>query len=192
MNQAGADLATRMPNPGLQVGDKAPDFSLENPHGKVIKLSTQLKKGPVVLVFYRGAWCPYCNLQLHTLKDILPNIKQYDASLIAVTPQTPDKSLGQIEKDGYPFEILSDLDDRVIKSYNLYWEVSAELDAAYKHSFGLDVAEYNGQGRRGLPVPGTFVIDSTGIVRAAYADTDYKKRMEPSDIIAALQQLTTR
>ena len=189
MTRAAEDLAAAMPNPGLKVGAKAPDFTLNNPYGKPVKLSSMLRKGPVILVFYRGAWCPYCNLELKALKESLPNFKKYGASLIAITPQTPDKSLAQVDKDGYPFEILSDLDDQVMKAYKLYWEVSPELDAAYKHSFGLDVAAYNGNGRRGLPVPGTFVIDKSGIVRAAFADTDYKKRMEPVDILAALQHL---
>ena len=189
MNQAASNLAANMPKPGLTIGEKAPDFSLKNPYGKTVRLSEQLRKGPVVLVFYRGAWCPYCNLQLHELKDTLPEITKYGATLIAVTPQQPDKSLGQIEKNGLPFEILSDLDDQVVKSYRLYWEVSDKLDAAYKHSFGLDIAAFNGPGRLGLPVPGTFIIDRDSIVRAAYADTDYKKRMEPADILAALQLL---
>ena len=189
MIQAAKDLAVDLPDPGLKVGAKAPDFSLKNAQGKTVKLSSALHHGPVILVFYRGAWCPYCNLELHALTESLPAFKKYGASIIAITPQTPDKSLAQVKKDGFPFEILSDLDDKVIKAYNLYWEVSPELDAAYKHSFGLDVAAFNGNGRRGLPVPGTFVIDQSGIVRAAFADTDYKKRMEPADILAALQHL---
>lgn len=189
MTKAAADLAAQMPDPGLKVGAKAPDFSLKNPSGKTVKLSTMLKNGPVILTFYRGAWCPYCNLQMHQLKEALPQFKKYGASLVAVTPQTPDKSAGQFKQDGYPFEVLSDLNYKVIKSYKLLWEVSPELDAAYKHAFGLDVAAYNGAGRLGLPIPGTFVIDRTGVVRAAFADTDYKKRMEPADILVALEQL---
>lgn len=187
MTQAAEDLAKAMPNPGLKVGAKAPNFTLNNPYGKPVELNTMLRKGPVILVFYRGAWCPYCNLELKTLKETLPNFKKYGAALVAVTPQTPDKS--QVNQDGYPFEILSDLDDQVMKAYKLYWEVPPELDAAYKHSFGLDVASFNGNGRRGLPIPGTFVIDQSGIVRAAFADADYKKRMEPADILAALRKL---
>lgn len=189
MMKAAEDQARLMPNPGLKVGDKAPDFSLKNPKGQAVKLSTLLKKGPVVLTFYRGAWCPYCNLQMHQLKESLPQFKKYGASIIAVTPQTPDKSVAQFSKEGYPFEVLSDLDYAVIKSYNLYWEVPAEMDAAYKHAFGLDVASFNGKGRLGLPVPGTFVIDQAGIIRAVFADNDYKQRMEPADILAALKLL---
>ena len=190
MTKAENDLAAKMPSPGLKTGTRAPNFTLNNPYGKPIELNALLKKGPVILAFYRGAWCPYCNIELHALNESLPDFKKYGATLIAITPQTPDKSLEQINQDGYPFEILSDLDNRVMKAYKLYWEVPPELDAAYKHSFGLDIAAFNGNGRRGLPVPGTFVIDKSGIVRAAFADTDYKKRMEPADILTALQQLS--
>lgn len=189
MAMAEAELAAKLPSPGLKVGAKAPNFALNNAHGKKVRLNRLLQKGPVILVFYRGAWCPYCNIELHALNESLPNFKKFGATLVAVTPQTPDKSLEQVNKDGYPFEILSDLDDKVMKAYKLYWEVSPELDAAYKHSFSLDIAAFNGAGRRGLPVPGTFVIDKSGIVRAAFADTDYKKRMEPADILAALEKL---
>lgn len=190
MAKAAADLAAQMPNPGIKVGAKAPDFSLKNPKGKTVKLSTELKNGPVVLTFYRGAWCPYCNLQLRQLKETLAQIKKHGASLVAITPQLPDKSVAQFKQDGFPFEVLSDLDYKVIKSYNLLWELSPELDAAYKRAYGLDITVFNGPKRLGLPIPGTLVIDRNGIVRAAFADTDYKKRMEPADILAALQQLS--
>lgn len=187
--KAAEDLARQMPDAGLKVGAKAPDFALKNPNGKTIKLSTLLKKGPIVLTFYRGAWCPYCNLQMHQLRTSLPQFKRYGGTIVAITPQSPDKSKEQFNKEGYPFEVLSDLDYAVIKSYNLYWEVPPELDASYKDAFGLDIASFNGKGRLGLPIPGTFVIDKTGVVRAAFADTDYKKRMEPADILAELKQL---
>ena len=116
MTQAAEDLAKTMPNPGLKVGAKAPTFTLNNPYGKPVELNKMLRKGPVILVFYRGAWCPYCNLELKTLKEALPGFKKYGATIVAVTPQTPDKSLAQVTQDGYPFEILSDLDDRVMKA----------------------------------------------------------------------------
>jgi len=189
MGKAAEELAAKLPAPGLRVGDKAPNFSLKNAYGKKVSLNRLLRKGPVILAFYRGAWCPYCNTELHALNESLPSFKTYGATLVAITPQTPDKSLEQVKKDGYPFEILSDTDDKVMKAYKLYWQVSPELDAAYKHSFGLDIASFNGKGRLGLPVPGTFVIDKKGIVRAAFANTDYKKRMEPTDVLIALEHI---
>jgi peroxiredoxin len=120
----------------------------------------------------------------------MPHFTHYGASLIAVTPQRPDKSLDQVNKDGYAFEILSDLEDNVMKAYKLYYEVPEQVSDVYKRNFSLDLAGYNGPGRYVLPVPGTFVIDTDHIIRAAYAETDYKKRMEPATIIRALQEIT--
>jgi peroxiredoxin len=188
MKKAGEDLAKSMPEPGIKVGEKAPDFNLPNAFGKPVTLSEELKKGPVVLVFYRGAWCPFCNLHLHALHENLSHFKKYGAQLILVTPQTPDKSSEQIKKDGYPFEVLSDLDSQVIKDYKLFFKLGSDLVSVYK-KVGLDIESFNGKGRNELPIPGAFVIDKKGIVRAMQAETDYKKRMEPAEIIEILKKL---
>ncbi len=183
------DLAAKMPNPGLKVGDKAPDFKLKNAFGKYISLYSLTKKGPVILVFYRGAWCAICNIQIHSLNTSLPTFKKYGAQLLAVTPQKPDRSKEQITKDGYPFEVVSDLDYSVLKKYNLYFEIPEYIHKLNQEKFGLDLADYNGKGRYGLPVPATYIIDKKGIIRAAYANTDYTMRMEPKDILSALKKL---
>lgn len=188
MENAAESLARSIPEPGIRTGQRAPDFSLKNAYGNEVILQNELKKGPVVLVFYRGAWCPFCNMHLHALQKSLPLINQLGAQLIAVTPQTPDKSDEQIKKDGFPFEVLSDLNSQVMKDYQLYFELPDDLVAVYK-KLGLDIEAYNGKGRTVLPVPGTFVINQQGIVVARQAETDYKKRMEPADIIIALQKL---
>ena len=188
MEKAGKDLASSMPAPGIKVGEKAPDFVLNNALGKAVSLKEKLKQGPVVLVFYRGAWCPFCNMHLHVMQESLPEFKKYGAQLITITPQTPDKSVEQFREKGYPFEVLSDLDSKVMKDYRLYFELPAELVEVYKNH-GLDIEAYNGKGRNALPVPGSFVIDTNGIVRAKHADTDYKERMEPSAIIDALKNI---
>lgn len=188
MENAGKDLASSMPAPGIKVGEKAPDFVLNNALGKPVSLKDKLQQGPVVLVFYRGAWCPFCNMHLHVLQESLPEFQKYGAQLITVTPQSPDKSVEQFKEKGYPFEVLSDLDSKVMKDYKLYFELPAELVEVYKNH-GLDIEAFNGKGRNVLPVPGSFVIDTNGIVRAMHADTDYKKRMEPSAIIDALKSI---
>jgi peroxiredoxin len=188
MEKAGRELASSMPDPGIKVGEKAPDFVLNNALGQPVNLTAKLKQGPVVLVFYRGAWCPFCNMHLHVLQKSLPEFNKYDAQLITVTPQTPDKSVEQFKQKGYPFEVLSDLDSKVMKAYRLYFELPDELVDVYK-KHGLDIETYNGMGRHVLPVPGTFVIDTDGIVRAMQADTDYKQRMEPAAIIEALSNI---
>ena len=189
MKQSTVSLAQSLPNPGIQVGEKAPDFILKNAFGKEVNLEDELKKGPVVLVFYRGAWCPYCNMHLGVLSESLSEFEKYDAQLIAITPQKADKSAEQIKKDSYPFEVLSDLDNSVMKEYNLYFELSKELLDVYKKN-GLDVEAYNGKNRTALPIPGTFVIDTQGVVRAMQAQTNYKVRMEPKDIIDALIKIS--
>jgi len=188
MQKASQQLQQQLTNPGIAVGKPAPAFSLPNAFGDTIRLTEQLEQGPVILVFYRGAWCPYCNLYLHALQKNLSIFKQYNASLITITPQQPDKSAEQIKKDKYPFEVLSDLDSRVMQAYNLYFRIPDELVAVYKKA-GLDIEDYNGKNRNVLPVPGTFIIDQQGIVRAMHAETDYKKRMEPADIIQTLKTL---
>jgi len=188
MEKAAADLAKAMPEPGLKVGDKAPDFNLPNAYGKQIKLSSLLKKGPVIINFYRGAWCPFCNLELRALKQNLPEFKKYGASLVSITPQKPDKSLAQVKKAKLQFNILSDLDSSTIKKYKLFFTLPPKLTNLYK-KLGLDVEDFNGKGRNELPIPGTYVIDKKGIIRAAYANTDYTKRMEPKAIIDALKKL---
>ncbi|MFA9461570.1 peroxiredoxin-like family protein [Thiohalorhabdus methylotrophus] len=178
-----------LPDPGLKVGAEAPGFRLPNAFGEPISLAEYLKKGPVVLTFYRGAWCPYCNLELRALKESLPAFRKHGARVLAVTPQKPGRSLEQVKEDGFPFEILSDLDSRVMRDYRLLFQVPEDLVAVYKRELGLDLADYNGDGRHVLPVPGTFVIDRQGIVRAAFAEVDYKQRMEPTAILKALRRL---
>lgn len=188
MEKSAQDIAKQMPSPGLNVGDKAPSFVLKNAYGRKIQLSKVLKNGPVILSFYRGAWCPFCNLQLNILHKSMPHFKKYDAQLILVTPQMPDKSKGQLKKGKYTFEVLSDLERKVMKQYKLFYRLDDELVKVYK-KHGLDVESFNGKGRNVLPIPGTYVIDKKSIIRAAYADTDYKKRMEPQAILDALKRL---
>jgi len=189
MKEAAKTLARAMPDPGLKAGELAPDFTLPDARGDRVRLSALLEDGPVVLVFYRGAWCPYCNLHLNVLHQSLPTMEALGARLVAITPQRPDKSRGQVEKDGFPFPILSDLDSAVMKSYGLYFDVPPALTKVYRQRLGLDLEEFNGPGRNGLPVPGTFVIGEDRRIVAASADTDYRRRMEPADVIAALRAL---
>jgi peroxiredoxin len=182
-------IQARLPDPGLDVGSRAPDFTLPNAFGEPVSLADALAEGPVVLTFYRGAWCPFCNLELRALKESLPAFRAHGARVIAVTPQKPGRSLEQVKEDGYPFEILSDLDNDVMTAYNLFFRVPEDLVTLYRERFGLDLADYNGDGRYVLPVPATFVIDREGVIRAAFADVDYKRRMQPADILAALRAL---
>lgn len=189
MSEADKQVALQLANPGLKVGTPAPAFNLPNANGKRVSLSSYLKQGPVILVFYRGAWCPFCNLQLNTYSKSLSHFKKHKANIIAITPQKPDMSRQQMQKSKLPFEVLSDLDSRVMKAYKLYFEVPAKLVKLYKNH-GLDLDAFNGRGWHVLPAPGVFVIDQQGIIRAMEASTDYKKRMEPAAILQALASLS--
>lgn len=172
--------------PGL--GDQPINFSLPNVDGTTITLDDALKDGPVVLVFYRGGWCPYCNLALRAYQAILPEIKAKGASLITVSPETPDNSLTTAEKNDLEFAVLSDVDNVVARQYGLVFSLPADLIEVY-HGFGIDLETSNGSDRWELPVPGTFVIDTDKTIRYAFADADYTKRAEPSDILAALDAI---
>ncbi len=189
LREASAKMMEKIKDPGLKTGDKAPLFDLYNAYGKKISLGKELTKGPVILVFYRGSWCPYCNLHLKVLNDTLPEFKKYGAQLVTVTPQTPDRSAEQFKKDGYLFEVLTDADYKVMKSYNLYFEPQKERLDVYK-KIGLNIEDYNGEGRSGLPVPGTFVIDQSGIIKAVHAKASYWERMEPMKIVEVLRAIT--
>lgn len=188
MKSSAEKLARDFPEPGLKTGDKAPAFSLPNAYGKTITLSSLLNNGPVVLVFYRGAWCPFCNLHLHALQKSLPAFKKYNAQLVTITPQKPDKSITQLQKDKFNFEVLSDLDNSVMTAYNMLYQLDEELVKVYK-KHGLDVEDFNGEGRTVLPVPGTYIIDQKSVIRGVHADVDYKQRMEPVAIIDVLKTL---
>lgn len=172
---------------GIRLGDKAPDFTLRDQNGKEINLYQLLKKGSVVLNWYRGGWCPYCNLELKGLADKAVEIEQLGATLIAISPELPDKSLTTIEKNNLPFTVLSDTDNNVAHKYDLVFKLDAETADRYESKFGL--SQYNGNDKAELPIPATYIIDQKGIIRYAFVNPDYKKRANPEDILMQLTQL---
>lgn len=173
---------------GLPAGAKAKDFLLPDSLGEQISLYEELAKGPVFLTFYRGGWCPYCNLQLRSYEMILPEIKALGGQLIAVSPQTPDNSLSQVEKEQLTFRVLSDNAGLAAASYDLLFDVPDYIQKLYQN-FGINLAEYNAAANWKLPVPATFMIDEHAIIRSAYVNADFMKRMEPNEILAELAKL---
>lgn len=165
-----------------QVGDRAPDFTLKNAVGKEVTLSKLLEDGPVVLTWYRGGWCPYCNLALAALQEQLPEFSKAGATLVALTPELPDKSLDTAKKNALEFEVLSDLNHGVAKDYGLLFKLTPEVRELYKGFFDLN--EYNGEeaGDDTLPLAATYVIGSDGTIQWAFLDADYRKRAEPAEI----------
>lgn len=184
MTECGEKLKEQMKAPGIPVGTVAPEFTLSNAHGSKVTLSEEVKKGPVMLVFYRGAWCPVCSMHLKELNKLAPMLKEkYKAQIIAVTPQQPDVSKKQLEDMDVAINVCSDLEDSVMKSYNLLYTLDPKLNEVYL-KLGIDVVATNGEGRMNLPVPATFIIDTKGTVIAMQADTDYTNRMKPDEILA--------
>lgn len=175
------------PNQGLRVGDKAPDFTLKNQQGEMVVLSELLKNGPVVITWYRGGWCPYCNIALKGLSDRADDIKQEGATLVALTPELPDKSLNTSEKNSLKFEVLSDVNNVVARKYDLVFKLDEQTGATYEQKFALSAQ--NGSGSRELPIPATYIVDRQGIIRYAYVNTDYKHRANPTEIVLKLKEL---
>lgn len=172
----------------LKKGDKAPSFSLPNARGETISSYDLLKKGPLIISFYRGDWCPYCNLELKALQNALPEIKEHGAQLIAISPNLPDKSLPTVEKNSLTFEVLSDVGNKVAKEFALVFSLAEELRPIYKE-FGFDITEYNGDESYELPIPATYVINTDGIIEISFVDADYTKRLEPEDIVETLKKI---
>lgn len=173
----------------IKEGHKAPDFVLTNHQGEKVSLSNMLKSGPVVLTWYRGGWCPFCNMQLQYLQRSLPVFRELGANLLALTPEKPDGSLSVKEKNELEFEVLSDFNNEVAKSYGIVFKLNDEVSDLYKNTFNLDLEAYNNSDSDELPVPATYLIDQSGIVRYAYLNADYTKRAEPKDILEALKDL---
>src|SRR5882672_1072873 len=177
--------------PGLSVGDRAPEFTLPDQLGRPVSLKERLATGPAVLVFYRGEWCPLCNLHLRALQRALPEIKATGASLLGVCPQAPDRALSIAEKAGLAFEVLSDVHQEVIRAYKLQFTTPADLQDVIGKVFQTDLSVHTADGSWRLPVPATFVIDRAAVIRAAHVSTDFRTRMEPAAIIAALEEMKT-
>ncbi|MDB4461742.1 AhpC/TSA family protein [bacterium] len=174
-----------------QVGDKAPGFTLKDPIGQEVTLSEVLKKGPVVLTWYRGGWCPYCNIALAAYQEKLTEIRAAGVSLVALTPELPDKSMTTSESLKLDFNVLTDLNHEVARKYGLVFKLTPGVEKLYKEFF--DLTKFNGEaaGDKELPLSATYIIDEKGVIRWAFVNADYRQRAEPTDIVAFLEKLKT-
>jgi len=171
-----------------RVGDQAPDFSLKDARGDLVTLSTLLERGPVVVTFYRGGWCPYCNLQLKAYQAVLPQMTALGARLVAISPQLPDGSLSTREANALTFDVLSDVGNIAARRFGLVYALGEELRAALR-SNNKALPSINGDESWELPVPATFVIAPSGRIALAHIEVDYRQRLEPEAILAALEGL---
>lgn len=172
----------------VKAGNRAPDFRLPDARGGEVRLRGLLSKGPIAVSFYRGGWCPYCNLELRALQNALPAIKRLGAELVAISPQTPDESLSTAEKNALAFPVLSDVGSATAKAYGIAFDLAEELRPIYRR-FGHALPDKNGDDSWVLPIPATYVIDTNGTVVLAFVDVDYRNRLEPAEIISVLGSL---
>lgn len=182
--------ASAMLGKALQLGAVAPDFELPDATGKTVKLSALLKDGPVVLAWYRGGWCPYCNIMLRRYSKMLPELQMANARLVVVSPDKPDKSLSTKQKLKLPMTVLSDVGLRVARSYGLVYTLPPKLKKIYDKKFKLE--SRSGLKKGELPLAATYVIGQDGKVAFAFLDPDYRRRAEPTDLIAAVQALAAK
>ena len=176
----------------IELGKIAPDFVLPNQKGILLSLTNLLTQGPIVVTFYRGSWCPYCNIQLRALQDRLDDIHALGAQLVAISPQVPDNSLTSDEISKMDFIVLSDQDAHIASHYGVAWKVPEFLLEHMKKDRKLDLEAINNGNGSILPIPATFVIDRDGTITWRFVDVDYRTRSEPNDIIEALQKLSKK
>jgi peroxiredoxin len=172
----------------LKAGDAAPDFSLPDARGGSVRLSELLANGPVVLSFYRGGWCPYCNMELRALQQHQAAFSAQGAALVALSPQKPDESLSTAEKNALAFSVLSDVGSAVAKAFGVAFDLADELRPIYAR-FGHALPDRNGVDNWTLPIPATYVIDRDQTIAFGFVDVDYRRRLEPSEIVRVLKSL---
>jgi peroxiredoxin len=169
------------------VGDQAPNFRLPDARGGEVELAELRAAGLVVVVFYRGQWCPYCNLQLAAFQGALDDITAAGAKLVAISPQTPDSSLTHAERAELAFPVLSDVGNQVARDYGLVF-TQADTSTAVSREIGLDLADFNGDNSHELPAASTFVISRDGTVRFVSISGDYRWRIGPDEVLAVLKE----
>lgn len=174
----------------LTKGDKAVDFTLPDSYGKDVSLTSILEKGPVVLSFYRGGWCTFCNLELKALQDRLDDIKEVGGQLVAVTPQNPDGTRDTLEELGIEYPILTDKHNLIAEKYGLVFDVAESLKPIYEEVFNLDIPSENMDDSYRLPVTATYVIGQDGTIVSANTGADFTYRQEPDEIIAIIKSQT--
>lgn len=169
----------------LKRGDHFPLFTLPNAKGLEIDSKTLLEGGSLVVAFYRGGWCPYCNMELKALQRALPEFTKKGAQLLAISPESPDNSLSTVEKNSLEFEVLTDNNNQFAKSINLVYQLPKELVSLYK-KFGIDLEDSQDNSSNELPISATYVIDRSGKIIYDFIEEDYKLRADPNEILSVL------
>lgn len=186
--QAQAIAASGIADTSLGKGDRAPLFELPDARGRTVRLADVLTDTPAVISFYRGAWCPFCNLELRALQREMDVVGDAHTTLVAISPNEPDVSADLVEELGLTFRVLSDHDNRVARSYGLVYELIPELVGLYR-GIDRDIGAMNGTEAWELPVPATYVVDRQGVIQYAFVELDHRARAEPSEVMAVATSL---
>lgn len=185
-------LATSgLPGRMRKTGDSFPAATLPDATRQQVDLTVRLQQGPLIVSFYRGGWCPYCNLELRAYQALLEEIRAAGGDLVAISPERPDDALSTAEKNDLKFPVLSDVDGRLADALGIRFDLDDPIVELYR-KFGHDLPVRNGDGRWSLPVPATYVVDRDGTILLAHVDPDYRNRLEPADAVAALRGLPAR
>ncbi len=188
MHQSTADLkASGIEENILKVGDKAPEFSLKNQNDEVISSGDLLKERNIMLTFYRGIWCPYCNLDLSNLKRYKSNFEKENIKVLGVSPQSTKFNKQIVEQHKLNFDVLNDQGNNLASKLGLQWTIVNPLKSLYKDDFKINLVDYNGDDSWTLPVPARFVINQEGVIIYAEHSVDYTKRPNPEIIFEALK-----
>lgn len=174
---------------GLEEGAMAPDFEGISYEGNTVKLSDMYQNGPVVLIFYRGAWCPYCVRHLRSFQDRLDEIRALGADVLAVSVDQQEFAQKTVSENTLGFEVITDPAADILKDYNLIFQVPDELAEKYKNEYKIDLELHSGRTDHVIAVPATFIIANDGQIIFAYANEDYKVRTEPQEVIDALKEM---
>lgn len=179
---------TKLSQNALKTGDKIKNFTLPNAKGDIVDLQTVLLGYDyVVLTFYRGGWCPYCNLELRALQEVNAQLVALNTRIIAISPQTPDHSLSTKEKAQLEYEVLSDIDNIVAKEFGLVFSLDESLRAIYKQ-FNIDIESSNNSHTFEIPMPATYIVDKNREIIYHFVDEDYTKRLDPEIILQQIKK----
>jgi len=173
----------------LGVGDNIVPFDLPNSQGVPVSSFDLLRRGPLVVSFYRGGWCPYCSLELRAYQKIAAEIKSLGANLVAIAPETIERSTETAKNNELSFETLSDQGNHVARDFGLVFSLPEVLRPVYQN-FGIDLVRFNGDENYELPIPATYVILPSGKIVEAFVELDYTNRIEPTEILEKLKMVT--
>jgi peroxiredoxin len=190
MRRATAELiVTGAASRTKKTGEIAPSFSLKDPNGNVLSSAELLLRGPLIVTFYRGAWCPYCNMELKALEAAKAKFDKYGASLIAISPQAAANSRKSVQQNELTFPILSDPHGKVSEAFGLRFHLPDYLIELYK-GFKNDLPLFNDDPSWTLPMPARFVIGQDGVILYSEVNPDYTRRPEPEDLLPVLERAT--